>query len=196
MTHVLAFVWVLGLDLALSLDNAAAIALVTKDMKPEERDVATWGGIGFAVLFRVIAACFAAYLLRYALVSVIGGLYLLHLTAKLTCERLGIEYSLLAWLGWRSPKPSTATTLREAMISIALVDLSMSVDNVVAVAGVARNSPLVMTFGLAFSIVAMFLATTAVRKLFERWPWIVWAALALLGLTGLRLIFDGLTAHT
>jgi YjbE family integral membrane protein len=204
MKEAITLLWVLAIDMALSIDNAAVIALVTGKLPEQQRKHAMWYGIGLAMALRIVCACFAAELMKVAFLSLLGGAYLMHVAAKLACEQLGLDYSfatLLELLGipWpfkRAEKKAERepVSIKEAVIAIGLADLSMSLDNVLAVAGTAKHHPVIMMIGLVFSILAMFLAAAGIHKMLEKWPKSAWVAVALVFVTGCKLVFDGALA--
>ena len=182
MTDALLLLWVLAIDAALSLDNAAVIALVAQQVPEEDRQLVTLGGIGVAVILRIVCAFCAATILKFAVFSVLGGVYLV----------------MLSWKLLEAKKPDMPDVPEKsfgaAMVTIGLADLAMSLDNVIAVAGAAKNSPAIVILGITCSIVMMFIAATSIRSALERWPYTVWCAAGLVFLTGVKLIADGLFA--
>jgi YjbE family integral membrane protein len=204
LTQLITLAWVLSLDLALSLDNAAVIALVTDKLPEQQRKHAMWGGIAAAVVLRIVCALFASVLMKVAFLSAFGGVYLMHVAVKLACEKLGIEYSfgtVLEAIGWKlpatdpaQPKTHGVATVKDAIIAIGIADLSMSVDNVLAVAGTAKHHPMIMTIGLTVSVLSMFLAAVGIHKMLEKWPRSVWIAVGLVFVTGCKLVLDAALA--
>lgn len=205
MTQILTLFWVLAIDVALSLDNAAVIALVTDKLPELQRRRALYGGIALAMGLRILCACFASALMKVAALSLVGGAYLIHVATKLACEQLGISYSIGALcrlLGIPVPfksRPAAApkerpASIRDAVVAIGLADLSMSMDNVLAVAGTAKHQPTIMTIGMTCSVLAMLLAATGIHKLMERWPRSIWIAVGLVFLTGFKLAVEGVIA--
>lgn len=176
---------VLLIDLVLAGDNAVVVALAVAGLAERQRRRAIAVGVAAAALLRIGFAVTALQLLAVIGLQLAGGL-------------------LLLWVSWKSfrefwPAPqrlaeAAATTLgsmRGAIWKIVLADVSMSLDNVLAVAGAAREHPWVMVFGLALSVVLMGVAADLVSRLLERWRWIAWIGLAIVLSVAMRMIWQG-----
>jgi YjbE family integral membrane protein len=158
-------------------------------------------GIGAATLLRIVFAAFTVQLLQIIGLLLAGGLLLLWVSWKLWRElRSGRLIDMSAPHGPHevaaegAPPASGAApqkTMRQAVIQIIVADVSMSLDNVLAVAGVAREHAWVLIFGLALSVAFMGLAAAVIARLLARHHWIAYVGLAIIFYVSLRMIFEG-----
>jgi YjbE family integral membrane protein len=174
----------------------------------EQRARAMMLGIAAATIMRILFASVTVQLLQIIGLTLAGGLLLLWVSWKLWRElegarherrlrrereaeaaRLGGAAGSAAGLDDR-PR-SQGKTMRQAATQIVLADLSMSLDNVIAVAGVAREHKLVLVFGLALSVLFMGVAAVVIARLLTRFHWIAYVGLALIFYVALRMIFEG-----
>ena len=160
-----ALLQVILIDVALSGDNAIVIALAASGLPADQRRKAITIGIGAAIGLRVVFAISAVYLLKVPGLLLVGGLMLAWVCVKM-------------WRELRSESADEAKhvehkakTLREAVVQITLADVSMSLDNVLAVSGAARDHVFVMIGGLVLAIVMMAFAANAIAPLLHRWRW-------------------------
>ena len=179
---------VILVDLVLAGDNAIIIALAVAGLPKEERGRVMVYGIILATVLRIIFAILTVYLLQIPGLILFGGLLLLWV-----CFNLGKEILHHASLEdtkekgtYKDPK-----TKAQAVFQIILADVSMSLDNVLAVAGIARESVLVLTIGLILSIAFMGLAAQGIAKLLERHIWIAWLGLLVILYVAVIMIWDG-----
>jgi YjbE family integral membrane protein len=180
-------------DILLAGDNALVIALATRTLPPRQQ---FWGrmiGAGGAVVLRVLFVVIIGFLLKVPYLQLIGGLLLLWIAAKLV--RPQPEAIHAAAHTEEGSKTRVAGTLRDAITVIIIADLTMSFDNVVAIANIAKDRatgdmhvPLVI-FGLLFSIPLVVWGSSLIAKLMERFRWIVWLGGAVLGHVGGAIIF-------
>jgi YjbE family integral membrane protein len=180
-------------DILLAGDNALVIALATRTLPPRQQ---FWGrmiGAGGAVLLRVLFVVIIGFLLKVPYLQLIGGLLLLWIAAKLV--RPQPEAIHAAAHTEEGSTTRVAGTLRDAITVIIIADLTMSFDNVVAIANIAKDRatgdmhvPLVI-FGLLFSIPLVVWGSSLIAKLMERFRWIVWLGGAVLGHVGGAIIF-------
>jgi len=174
----LAVIQIIWIDLLLSGDNAVVIALACRKLPPRQR---VWGvilGTGVAISLRVLFAGVVTTLMKVAYLKLVGGLLLLWIAVKL----LGPEESDNGKNGQIEP----VENLWRAVKIIAIADVVMSLDNVIAIAAVAErfDAPYniaLLIFGLAVSIPLIMAGATLVLALLDRFPLIVWAGAALLG---------------
>lgn len=161
---------ILWIDLLLSGDNAVVIALACRSLPPDQR---RWGivlGAGAAVLLRIVFAYFIVEMLELPYVKILGGLLLFWIAVRLgEDDEVGHEHI----------KP--AKTIWASVRIIVIADAIMSLDNVVAIAAVAKGSLLLIAFGLALTIPLIVYSSTLMIALLERFSIIVWASAALLG---------------
>ena len=185
-----AFVQIILIDLTLASDNAVAVGMAASGLPKQRRRLAISLGLGGAVVLLFGLAFFAIRLLRAGGGGLIlgGGLLLL----------------LVSWQMWRDLRregrrhdhrgepPHEHKTLLRALTLIFIADVSTSLDNVLAVAGVARNQPAWLLFlGLALSIALTGFAAAWVARLLHRWPWIGYIGLAVVVLVASEMIWDG-----
>lgn len=180
---LVALAQVLFIDLALAGDNAVVVGLAVAGLPARQQRKAILFGIGAASLVRVLLALVAVRLLAIVGLTLAGGVLLLWV-----CWRMWRE---LRARGGSGPQVTVQKTLRQAMLQIALADLSMSLDNVLAVAGAARDHVAVLVIGLALSVVLMGVAAQLIARLLERVPAIAWAGLAVVMFVAVRMIWDG-----
>ncbi|MGC9268799.1 YjbE family putative metal transport protein [Acidiphilium sp.] len=173
---------VLLIDLVLAGDNAIVIGLAVAKLPREQQRQAILIGVAAATIIRIGLALVALRLLAVIGLTLAGGVLLLY----------------VAWKSWREfrRKPlaeaSTAPSkLRNAAIRIIIADLSMSLDNVLAVAGAARDHPLLLAGGLVVSVALMGLAANLVARLLTRHRWLVWVGLAIVLYVAVMMIHSG-----
>lgn len=172
------------IDIALAGDNAVVVGLAVAGLPDRQRRRAIVLGIAGATAIRIALGTIAVALLEIIGLLLAGGLLLLWVCWRMFRE-LRRHHPHPA--GLRMPRK----TLPQAMLQIILADLSMSLDNVLAVAGVAYGSPWVLAAGLLLSVVLMGIAANLLAKVLERQRWIAWAGLLLVLYVALRMIWDG-----
>ena len=173
---------VLLIDLVLAGDNAVVIGLAVNGLPPAQRRQAIWYGIAFATIIRIAFALVALQMLHILGLTLAGGILLLWVVWKSARELHGAGNN-------HSIKP--AGRLRAAIWRIIVADISMSLDNVLAVAGAAHAHPYVLAAGLAVSVGLMGFAATLVAKLLTRFPWLAWVGIAIVLYVSLTMIHDG-----
>jgi len=199
LSELTAFVQVILIDLVLAGDNAVVIGMAVAGLPREQRARAMVIGIAAATLLRILFASITVQLLQVIGLLLAGGLLLLWVSWKLWRELQAARHerklrghasdpaSMDEALAARPP----AKTMRQAATQIIVADVSMSLDNVLAVAGVAREHAWVLVFGLALSVALMAFAAVLVARLLNRHHWIGYVGLALILYVALRMIFDG-----
>ncbi len=200
-----ALLQVILIDLVLAGDNAVVIGMSAARVHVSDRRRVIFLGLAAAVVLRVVLAVFAVHLLRIIPLMIAGGILLLWV-----CWRLWREVrqarkekqaaKLMAETGVLDSGPMRCNNLaavRRAVIHIAAADISMSLDNVLAVAGAAMNHPFVLVIGLTLSVALMGLAASFVATLLNRYPWISYAGIFIVLFVALRMIWSGcmLIAH-
>jgi YjbE family integral membrane protein len=179
---------VLVIDITLAGDNAVVVGLAVLGLAPRDRRVAILFGIAAATVIRIALATVALKLLEIVGLMLAGGLLLLWV-----CWRMYREL--------RQPHAASADpaldgrsgpgALRRAIVRIILADLSMSLDNILAVAGAAGQTLWVLIVGLVVSIALMGLAASLVARLLERFRWIAWIGLLIVAAVSVELIVEG-----
>ena len=181
---------VILVDLVLAGDNAIIIALVAASVPSSIRQRVIWIGIAGAALMRIGFALVTVQLLEITGLLLAGGLLLLWVCWKLWRELA--KHNLAKAQQDRQPeqtgKPKTTSN---AIFQIILADVSMSLDNVLAVAGVARDDSQILIIGLALSVALMAFAATLVARLLEKHRWIAYAGLAIILYVALSMIWSG-----
>ncbi len=192
-----AFVQVVLIDLTLAGDNAVVIGLAAAGLPPDKRLKAIAIGILAATVMRIAFSLIATQLLQIVGLMLAGGLLLLWVCWKMWQElrnphRGDVGADALAHPREELPdSPVRQKTLRQAATQIIIADVSMSLDNVLAVAGAAREHPVVLVFGLALSIVLMGAAASFIANLLQRHRWIGFIGLAIILLVALQMIWHG-----
>ena len=172
-----ALLQVVLIDLVMSGDNAIIIGMAVAGLPKENRGrIIFWGVVGATVL-RILFAALTTELLQIIGLTLAGGLLLLWVAWRMFRELRAKGRSEAAPAGTAAPaKPKTAG---QAMMQIIVADVSMSLDNVLAVAGAARDHKVVLWIGLVLSIVLMAVASNAIAKILDRYHWIAWRGLAI-----------------
>lgn len=188
---------VIVVDLVLAGDNAVVIGMAVAGLPREQRARAMVIGIAAATVLRILFASITVQLLQVIGLLLAGGLLLLWVSWKLWRELQAAreERAQLAAHGnqdaSQSSEPAPRKTMREAATQIIVADVSMSLDNVLAVAGVAREHAWVLVFGLALSVALMAFAAVLIARLLQRYYWIGYVGLALIFYVAVRMIYDG-----
>ena len=190
-----AFGQVVMIDLTLAGDNAVVIGLAAAGVPREKRGIAIAFGILAATVLRIVFALLTTTLLSIVGLLLAGGILLLWVSWKMWRELARPQHSdrgadVLEGERPSGPEPSPKT-LRAAIVQIVIADISMSLDNVLAVAGAAHEHPSVLVFGLALSIMLMGFAATFIARLLERHRWIAFAGLAIILFVAVEMIWRG-----
>lgn len=198
---------VLMIDLVLAGDNAIAVGLAAAGLPVEQRRKVIMLGLAAAVAMRIGFALITTQLLGIIGLSLAGGVLLLwvcwkmwseigaqaatdHADADIALEQAtGVDIDGQPGTAAESVRP--AKTFGQAFLQIFIADLSMSLDNVLAVAGAARDHPAVMVFGLVLSIALMGVAASTIAKLLHKHRWIGYVGLLVIFYVALHMIWDG-----
>ena len=189
---------VILIDLVLAGDNAVAVALAAAGLPAHQRRRVIVTGIALAAVLRVLFALVTVQLLKIAGLLLVGGVLLLWIAWKLAVELRqqhapapdGEEAAAEDAEGRMRQRPP-GKTVRQAMIQILIADFSMSLDNVLGVAAVAREHPVVLVVGLALSVAFMGFAASIIARLLERHRWIAWAGVVLIFWVGIVMVYEG-----
>jgi YjbE family integral membrane protein len=189
-----ALISVIIIDIVLAGDNAIVVGMATAGLPVERRRRVIAAGIGAATVLRILFAFVAVELLQTIIgVTLAGGLLLLWVAWKMHRE-IGDAHSVAAPNGGEgTQRRPRAKTPAQALGQIVLADLSMSLDNVLAVAGVARDHPFVLVVGLVLSVAMMGVASSFIARLLDRAPWLSWIGLGIITLVALGMIWEGST---
>ena len=170
------------IDLILAGDNAIIIGMVASKFPSEQRKKIIFWGIGGAVVLRIILTLLTAYLLQITGLRLLGGLLLLYIVYKLYVDVIkGSSHN-------EDIKVDNSSFLK-AIWTILLADFTMSLDNVLGVAGAAGDHYGLLIFGLALSIILMATAATLISGWIKKYKWIAWAGLFAILLVAIELIY-------
>ena len=190
---VTAFLEILFIDIVLAGDNAIVVGALAAGLPAEQRKKVILIGVLAALVLRIAFALLVSQLLQVVGLVLAGGILLLWVAWKMfreirhkgesagSNEVAGDEHSGL--------KP--AKTFARAAWGVALADVSMSLDNVLAVAGAARDHPWVLVFGLFLSVLLMGVAANFIARYIERYAWIAWIGLLVILWVALKMIYEG-----
>ena len=174
---------IIFIDLVLAGDNAIIIGMVASQFPPDQRKKIIFWGIGGAVILRIILTLITAYLLQITGLRLIGGLLLLYIVYKLYTDVIknsGNEESNI--------KVDNSSFFK-AIFTVLLADFTMSLDNVLGVAGAAKGHYGLLVFGLVLSIILMATAATLISNWIKKYKWIAWLGLFAILIVALDLIY-------
>ncbi|QIG70769.1 integral membrane protein [Rhizobium phage RHph_I1_18] len=176
---------VIAIDLVLAGDNAVVIGMAAAGLDPKQRRTAIIIGIAAATVLRIVFALAAAYLLMIPGLQLAGGLLLAYVCWGMWSELRSTKEDV-------DENHNTGTkTLKAAVWQIIIADVSMSLDNVLAVAGAAREHPSVLIFGLALSIALTAFAANFIANLLNKHRWIGYVGLAIIVYVAGKMIYHG-----
>ena len=184
--EIVIFFQIVFIDLVLAGDNAIIIGMVASQFKDEIRKKIIFWGIGAAIVLRIIFTLLTAYLLQINGLKTIGGLLLLYIAYKL--------YKDVIKNGINNDKKIQADSSNyfKAIMTVIIADVSMSLDNVLGVAGAARDHYILLVFGLILSIVLMATVATFISKWIKKYKWIGWIGLLAILAVAIELIYTDL----
>jgi YjbE family integral membrane protein len=188
LSELNALAQVVVVDLVLAGDNAIIVGLVAASLPKAQRAKVILIGILAATVLRIIFAIGTTQLLQIIGLTLAGGLLLLWVCWKLWRELRGQKH---AARDGPSGKAKPAKTFRQAVFQIVVADISMSLDNVLAVAGIALHHTWVLIFGLVLSVTLMGAAATMIAGLLKRFPWVSYIGLAIILYVALKMIYLG-----
>ncbi len=177
------FFQIIFIDLILAGDNAIIIGMVASKFPPEQRKKIIFWGIGGAVILRILLTLLTAYLLQITGLRLIGGLLLLYIVYKLYVDVIKNSGG-----GEENIKVDNSSMLK-AIWTVLLADFTMSLDNVLGVAGAAKDHYYLLIFGLVLSIILMATAATLISKWIKDYKWIAWVGLFAILFVALELIY-------
>ena len=185
--QIIIFFQIVFIDLVLAGDNAIIIGMVASQFDHNLRKKIIFWGIGGAVVLRIIFTLITAYLLQINGLKTIGGILLLYIAYKLYKDVIKNE---------DQDKPKIKTdnsTLFKAIMTVIVADVSMSLDNVLGVAGAAGDHYTLLVFGLILSIFLMAVVATIISKWIKKYKWIGWLGLLAILAVAIELIYSDLT---
>ncbi len=188
-----ALIQVIAIDLVLAGDNAIVIGLAAAGLPAHLRNKAILVGIIAATVLRISFAVLTAYLLGLVGLQLLGGLLLAWVCWKMWTELRSGSHVVesVATDGKQQQLSNKQKTFAQAAMQIVVADVSMSLDNVLAVAGAAQEHTTVLVVGLILSIALMGLAANMVAKLLQRHRWIAYVGLAVIVYVSLSMIYEG-----
>ena len=176
---------IIFIDLVLAGDNAIIIGMVASKFPAEQRKKVIFWGIGGAVILRIILTMLTAYLLQITGLRLIGGLLLLYIVYKLYTDVIKGQQT-------EEDIKVDNSSFMKAIWTVLLADFTMSLDNVLGVAGAAGDHYVLLIFGLVLSIILMATAATIISRWINEYKWIAWIGLIAILLVALDLIYTDL----
>jgi len=184
--QVVIFFQIVFIDLVLAGDNAIIIGMVASQFPIDQRKKIIFWGIGAAIILRIIFTLLTAYLLQITGLKLIGGILLLYI-----CYKLYVDVIKNNSNDNENIKVDNSSFLK-AITTVILADITMSLDNVLGVAGAARDHYILLIFGLILSIILMATAATLISKWIKKYRWIGWIGLFAILFVAIELIYTDL----
>ena len=181
--EILIFFQIVFIDLVLAGDNAIIIGMVASQFPAEQRKKIIFWGIAAAVILRIIFTLITAYLLQITGLRLIGGILLLYI-----CYKLYVDVVRPNKEDKKNIKVENSTFLK-AITTVIIADVTMSLDNVLGVAGAARDHYTLLIFGLVLSIALMATAATLISGWIKKYRWIAWVGLLAILFVAIELIY-------
>ena len=188
-----AFVQVLMIDLVLAGDNAIVVGALAAGLPPEQRRKVIFIGVIAALVLRILFALIVTQLMQVIGLILVGGLLLLWVAWRMwrDLHHEGESFGSEEILGDEHAGLKSAKSFAGAVWAVAIADVSMSLDNVLAVAGAARDHPWVLIAGLVLSVALMGVAANFIARYIERYRWIAYAGLLVILWVALKMIWEG-----
>ena len=180
--QILIFFQIIFIDLVLAGDNAIIIGMVASQFPAEQRKKIIFLGIGAAVILRILFTLITAYLLQISGLRLIGGILLLYICYKLYVDVVKQSEK-------KDDIKIDNSSFLKAITTVILADITMSLDNVLGVAGAARDHYYLLVFGLALSIILMATAATLISGWIKKYKWIAWVGLLAVLIVAIELIY-------
>ena len=184
--QIIIFIQIVLIDLVLAGDNAIIIGMVASQFPAEQRKKIIFWGISGAVVLRIILTLLTAYLLQIQGIRLIGGLALLYIVYKLYIDVIKHNNKE------DSKIKVDDSSILKAIWTILIADFTMSLDNVLGVAGAAKDHYFLLVFGLVLSIVLMATAATLISNWIKKYKWIGWVGLVAILIVAIELIYTDL----
>ena len=184
---------ILMIDIVLAGDNAIVVGALAAGLPTDQRKKVIIFGVAAALVLRIIFALLVSQLLQIVGLVLAGGILLLWVAWKMARELRHASHSTsstdAAGDGYGAVK--RPKSFASAAWGVALADVSMSLDNVLAVAGAARDHPYILAFGLVLSVILMGVAANSIAKYIERFRWIAWVGLAVIVWVAGKMMWEG-----
>jgi YjbE family integral membrane protein len=187
--QVIILTQIIFIDLVLAGDNAIIIGMVASKFPANQRKKIIFWGIGGAVILRIVLTLLTAYLLQIPGLRLIGGLLLLYIVYKLYID-------VIKGSSHERPIKVDNSSFVKAIMTVLIADFTMSLDNVLGVAGAAGNHYGLLIFGLALSIIIMAVAANIISKWITEYKWIAWIGLLAILVVAIELIYDDIKILT
>ena len=181
--QIIIFFQIVFIDLVLAGDNAIIIGMVASQFPIDQRKKIIFWGISAAVILRIVFTLITAYLLQIKGIRLVGGILLLYI-----CYKLYVDVIKNVKENKKNIKVDNSTFFK-AMTTVIIADVTMSLDNVLGVAGAARDHYLLLIFGLALSIALMATAATLISGWIKKYRWIAWLGLIAILAVAIELIY-------
>ena len=181
--QIVIFFQIVFIDLVLAGDNAIVIGMVASQFPIDQRKKIIFWGIGAAIVLRIIFTLITAYLLQITGLRLIGGLLLLYI-----CYRLYVDVVKDKSKDENKIKVDNSSFIK-AITTVIIADVTMSLDNVLGVAGAARDHYFLLVFGLVLSIILMATAATLISNWIKKFKWIAWLGLIAILIVAIDLIY-------
>ena len=181
--QIIIFFQIVFIDLVLAGDNAIIIGMVASKFPLEQKKKIIFWGIGAAIILRIIFTLLTAYLLQITGLRLIGGILLLYICYKLYVDVIKNESKD------NEDVKVDDSSFFKAITTVILADITMSLDNVLGVAGAARDHYTLLVFGLVLSIILMATAATLISKWIKKYRWIGWVGLFAILFVAIELIY-------
>jgi YjbE family integral membrane protein len=184
--QIIIFFQIVFIDLVLAGDNAIIIGMVASQFADDERKKIIFWGIGAAIILRIIFTLITAYLLQINGLRLVGGILLLYIAYKLYIDVIkNVEDN-------KNNLKVDNSSLLKAITTVIIADVTMSLDNVLGVAGAAKEHYILLIFGLALSIILMATAANLISKWIKKYRWIAWLGLLAILVVAIDLIYTDL----
>jgi YjbE family integral membrane protein len=189
--ELIALLQIIVIDVVLAGDNAIVVGLAASRVAPELRAKVIFWGIAGAVLLRIGFAAVTVQLLAIVGLTLAGGILLLWVCWKMYRELRHAAHPASAGAAVTNSSEAQPLNFWSAILQIIVADVSMSLDNVLAVAGAAKGHTGVLVIGLAIAVVLMAVAASFIAKLLARYPWVTWLGLAIVFYVAVEMMWRG-----
>jgi len=184
LEQTIIFFEIVFIDLVLAGDNAIVIGMVASQFDAKKRKKIIFWGIGFAIVLRIVFTIITSYLLQITYLKTVGGLLLIYIAYKLYKDVIKNEDVKKQKIKTDNPN------LFNAIMTIIIADFSMSLDNVLGVAGAAKQHYILLVFGLILSIFLMATLANIIAKWIKKYKWISWLGLFAILVVAAELIYS------
>ena len=187
--ETLIFIQIIFIDIVMAADNAIIIGMIAANFAPKNRRQIIMWGVFAAFIFRVVFAFFATFLFQFAFIKLIGGALLLWIVNELRQDLFTVKKI-------KSPtKQSKEPSFRNGVYKVLIADITLSFDNVLGVAGAAKEHYLLLLFGLVLSVILVGALASYFAKYIQDHKWVGYVGLAVILLVAVQLIIGGLIGY-